>query len=117
MLSRKPVRPSRKIELVSRNTNQAMATCWIQPPITDTVWPATYKRKRGLESAGGSHSCQFATPPPPRLRLLSGYQPKPLAVARQGGKHPAETANQGRRQARADGSTPQRLRGPPTSSQ
>ena len=60
MLSRKPDSPSRKIEPVRRNTSQDSATCWIQPPITDTEWPATYMRKRGLVSAGGSQSCQSA---------------------------------------------------------
>ncbi len=60
MLSRKPVTPSRKIEPVRRNTSHDRATCWIQPPITETEWPATYRRKRGLVSAGGSQSCQSA---------------------------------------------------------
>src|SRR6476659_1434011 len=38
--------------------SQESATCCIQPPITETVCPATYMRKRGLVSAGGSQSCQ-----------------------------------------------------------
>src|SRR6476620_11369945 len=58
MLSRKPARPSRNIDPVKRKISQDSATCWIQPPITETLWPATYRRKRGLVSAGGSQSCQ-----------------------------------------------------------
>ena len=40
MFMRKPVTPSRTTEPLRRNTSQEMATCWIQAPITATVWPA-----------------------------------------------------------------------------